>query len=71
MLESQKRDSGAQSLINKAGAAAAAPAVPVYRPARQHLEEIFYFILTHCLKIDDKASVPRYRSDTNGSFWQL
>lgn len=71
LLESQKRDSGARGLINKAGAAAAAPAVPVYRPAQQRLEEIFYFILTHCLKIDDEASVPRYRIDTTGSIWQL
>lgn len=60
MLQSQKGGSGAQTFINKDGAAALAPAVPVYgccyRPAWQHLLEVFNF-LTHCSKTDDEASV--------------
>lgn len=55
MLESQRSGSGAQTIINKDGAAARAPTVAVYgccyRPAWQHLEEI----LTHSLTIDDEA----------------
>lgn len=75
LLESQKSGSGAHTLINKDGAAARAPAVAVYGCCYSLHGNILrrFFILTHCLKIDDEASVSVQNASTGSTSlcWQL
>lgn len=75
LLESQKSGSGAHTLINKDGAAARAPAVAVYGCCYSLHGNILrrFFILTHCLKIDDEASVSVQNASTRSTSlcWQL
>lgn len=75
LLESQQSGSGAQSLINKDGAAAAAPAWLFTAAAAGLRGNVFgrFFILTRCLKIDGEASVSMRnagaRSNITGFFF--